>query len=326
MESASRGDLFTDLGHLFLGSRLKRLAERLQADAAKVQRAVGIDAQPAELALIAALDRFGPLTVSEAVEVLGVSQPAVTRTSAALVERGIVQSENDEADLRQKTLTLTKLGRSVLAKAKATTWPAITASVAAMCAPLQGTLLEQIAGLERQLSERSLEARALDQVAKNGDVLAVRDYSDDLAETFYAINEEWISSMFELEEKDREVLMHPRERILDQGGCILMVESRELGVVGTCALMKTEEGVFELTKMGVLEKARGRKAGDLLMQAALARASTMKIDTLYLLTNSKCTAAIRLYEKFGFEHDAEIMKRYGAAYARANVAMRYRAT
>ena len=76
-------DLLVDLGHLFLGSRLKRLAERLQADAAKVHRALGVDAQPAELALMAALDRYGPMTTSAAVEALGVSQSAVSRTAGA---------------------------------------------------------------------------------------------------------------------------------------------------------------------------------------------------------------------------------------------------
>jgi hypothetical protein len=50
----------------------------------------------------------------------------------------------------------------------------------------------------------------------------------------------------------------------------------------------------------------------------------MDIETLYLLTNSKCVAAIKLYEKLGFQHDAQIMKAYGAAYARCNVAMRHR--
>lgn len=317
-------DLVADLGFLFLGSRLKRIAERLQADAAKVHRAVGVDAQPAEVALLAALDRFGPLTVSGAVDALGVSQPAVTRTAATLVERGLVVAETDDADQRQRTLTLTKQGRAMVAKAKSAAWPALAEAVTSMCAPLEGPLLDQLAALEQKLAERPLEARALAVASAARDELAVREYSDDLAKDFYAINAEWIESMFVLEDKDRELLARPRERIIDPGGVILFVESAELGVVGTCALMKVKAGVFELTKMGVLERARGRKAGELLLETALARASTMGIETLYLLTNSKCVAAIKLYEKLGFRRDAKIMKTYGAAYARCDVAMRYR--
>jgi DNA-binding MarR family transcriptional regulator len=325
-----QADLVAELGHLFLGSRLKRLAERLQADAAKVHRAFGVDAQPAELALLAAIDRFGPLTISAAVDALGVSQPAVTRTAAGLVERRLLVAETDEADQRQRTLRLTRQGRTVIARAKATAWPVITEAVRAMCAPLEGTLLEQLAALEGQLRERPLEARALalgaapETATSPRDVLVVREYSDELAHDFYAINAEWIEAMFSLEKKDREQLSRPRETILDTGGVVLFVESAELGVVGTCALMKVADGVFELTKMGVLERARGRRAGELLLEAALARAKRMDIETLYLLTNAKCVAAIGLYEKLGFQRDAAIMKKYGAAYARCDVAMRYR--
>ena len=311
-------DLVADLGFLFLGSRLKRLAERLQADAAKVHKAMGIDAQPAEVALLAALDRFGPLTVSGAVEALGISQPAVTRTATGLVDRGLIASESSDEDQRQKTLKLTRTGRALVAKAKKAAWPAIDGAVSALCAPLEGSLLDQIAGLERQLTERPLESRALERTD-----LAVREYSDDLRQAFYDINAEWIQSMFTLEKKDKELMSRPRETIIDPGGVILFAESRELGVVGTCALLKIEDGVFELSKMGVLERARGRGAGELLLESAILRASTMGIETLYLLTNSKCVAAIKLYEKLGFVHDAEIMKRYGAAYARCDVAMRY---
>lgn len=311
-------DLVADLGFLFLGSRLKRLAERLQADAAKVHKAMGIDAQPAEVALLAALDRFGPLTVSGAVEALGISQPAVTRTATGLVDRGLIASESSDEDQRQKTLKLTRTGRALVAKAKKAAWPAIDGAVSALCAPLEGSLLDQIAGLERQLTERPLESRALERTD-----LAVREYSDDLRQAFHDINAEWIQSMFTLEKKDKELMSRPRETIIDPGGVILFAESRELGVVGTCALLKIEDGVFELSKMGVLERARGRGAGELLLESAILRASTMGIETLYLLTNSKCVAAIKLYEKLGFVHDAEIMKRYGAAYARCDVAMRY---
>lgn len=316
-------DLVADLGHLFLGSRLKRLAERLQTDAARVHKELGVDAQPAELALMAALDRYGPLTISAAVEALGVSQPAVSRTATGLVDRGLLANGTDDADLRQRTLTLTRSGRALVARAKEQAWPAITEAVAEMCAPLSGTLLEQIAALEERHRDRPLGERALAAAKRGGDTLAIREWSDDLAQAFHDINAAWIESMFTLEAKDREILLHPRKAILDGGGVILFVESAELGVVGTCALMKVAPGVFEVTKMGVLESARGRRAGELLLEAVLARASAMDIDTLFLLTNAKCVPAIRLYEKLGFVHDAEIMSTYGAEYARCNVAMRY---
>ncbi|PNS09096.1 GNAT family N-acetyltransferase [Solilutibacter silvestris] len=154
--------------------------------------------------------------------------------------------------------------------------------------------------------------------------LAIREYSDALAPHFRDINAEWISSMFRLEDTDREVLDNPGTKIIQPGGVILFVEHASLGIVGTCALQKTGPTSYELTKMGVLESVRGQKAGEFLLSAVIERAAVLKAEPLYLLTNSKCAPAIHLYEKLGFHHDAQIMERYGARYQRCDVAMRYR--
>ena len=314
-------DILADLGHLFLGSRLKRLAERLQTDAGKIIKETGLPIQPAQFPLLAALDRYGPLTVSAAADALGVSQPGLTRSATSLVELGLVRSTKDGADQRQTTLSLTAAGRRLMVKAKRVIWPAVDKAVADMCQPLRGSLLEQLAGLEAMLGKSSLEERV--HALGKPSTLTIRDYEDALAPAFYEINAEWISSMFVLEENDRKILEQPREMIIDRGGFILFVEDKDLGVVGTCALIKIEDGVFELTKMGVSERARGKKAGELLLASVLERAQAMGIASLYLLTNKKCAAAIHLYEKAGFEHDGEIMRRYGSRYERCNVAMRF---
>jgi len=156
--------------------------------------------------------------------------------------------------------------------------------------------------------------------------LKIREYTEDSAGQFRDINAEWINAMFVLEDTDREVLDNPRRKIIEPGGAILFVEAEGLGIVGTCALQKTGGTSFELTKMGVRETARGMKAGEFLLAAIIRRATALRADPLYLLTHASCAAAIHLYGKLGFQHDAGIMTQYGARYARCNVAMRYRAT
>lgn len=154
--------------------------------------------------------------------------------------------------------------------------------------------------------------------------LTLHEFSDELTTHFHDINAEWINQMFQLEETDREVLRNPRREIIDTGGVILFVEAEGLGIVGTCALQKSQGRGYELTKMGVRSTARGLKAGEFLLSAVIARAEKLGADPLYLLTSARCAAAIHLYQKLGFEHDADIMTRYGARYARCDVAMRYK--
>lgn len=154
--------------------------------------------------------------------------------------------------------------------------------------------------------------------------LTIRRFEDRLAADFERINRQWIEAMYTLEQTDIDQLTHARERIVDPGGDILFVEHPALGVVGTCALLKVAPGIYELIKMGVMPEARGFGAGDRLLTAAIARAQALGAETLFLLTNTKSATAIRLYERHGFVHDAQIMADYGAEYARCDVAMLWR--
>lgn len=153
--------------------------------------------------------------------------------------------------------------------------------------------------------------------------LSIEPFSDDLAPEFHRINREWIEAMFTLEANDLELLRNPRSAILDRGGDVLFVRASEAGIVGTCALLQVGPGVFELTKMGVTAEARGKKAGEFLLRAALERSLTLGARSLYLLTSSKCEAAIHLYEKVGFVHDAEVLAEFGPRYERCDVAMSF---
>jgi len=311
-------DVIADGVETFLGSRLKRLAERMQGGASRFVGALGMEVQPTHMGLLAALDRRA-MTVGQLVDAVGTSQPGVTRGVGQLVAMGLVESARG-ADQRQKRLRLTPEGAALMVRVKMQVWPQLEQAVKQITDGLEGGFLDQIAALEKALAEKPLELRA----AEAGPGLRIRDYAPGLQKVFYDINAEWIEAMFRLEPADREVLDDPQAHILDGGGAILFVEAPGLGIVGTCALRKTGPNSAELTKMGVRASARGLKAGEYLLAATIERAKAMGIDDLYLLTNSACKAAIHLYEKLGFAHDAEVMARYAARYQRCDVAMRYR--
>ena len=311
-------DVIAEGAETFLGSRLKRLAERMQGGASRFVGALGMDVQPTHMGLLAALDRK-PMTVGQLVDAVGTSQPGVTRGLGQLTAMGLVESVRG-ADQRSKTVRLTPAGAAAMVRIKLQVWPQLEQAVKQITDGLSGGFLDQIAAIEKALAEKPIDVRA----AEAGPGLRVREYSPELAPVFHDINAEWISDMFRLEPADREVLEDPQTHILDGGGAILFVESPALGIIGTCALRKTGPASAELTKMGVRAAARGLKAGEYLLAATIARAKAMGIDDLYLLTNAKCASAIHLYEKLGFVHDAEVMAHYAARYQRCDVAMRYR--
>jgi DNA-binding MarR family transcriptional regulator/GNAT superfamily N-acetyltransferase len=308
-------DVLKPEGAVMLGSRLKRLAERLQAGAERIAVECGLQTQPSQMPLLTALHRRGPLAVGEAADLVGISQPAVTRILANLSEMGLVETIRCEGDQRTRTIALTAQGREVMEQAVTRLWPRLRASVAELCDV--DALLAQIDAVETALAAQPLEQRP-----RGG--LNIRRFSPDLAQTFYDINAQWIEDMYVLEQTDIDVLKAPYERLVAPGGDVLFVEAPGLGIVGTGALRRTGTRDFELTKMGVVPEARGKKAGEFLLMALIERATVLGYDRLYLLSNSKGAAGVHLYEKIGFVHNAGIMAEFGARYQRCNVAMLYR--
>ena len=155
-------------------------------------------------------------------------------------------------------------------------------------------------------------------------MLRIVEYSDALASAFHDINAEWINSMFVMEDVDRHVLQNPHETIIAPGGAVLFVALEGQGIVGTGALRWSEPGQLELTKMGVKSGVRGLKAGEFLLDGLIERAGKMQPERLYLFTSKRCEAAIHLYEKSGFERDAELLEAARYHYDRCDVAMTYR--
>ena len=311
-------DVIRDMGAGFLGSRLKRLGERMQAGAARVIASAGLEVQPAHMPLLVALDGRA-LTIGQIVQAIGISQPGVTRGIGQLMDMGLVRAETG-SDQRHRTISLTDEGAAAVARAKLFVWPQVTEAVDRLLAGRSDELLAILTDVEEALAATPLEQLAAQATPQ---LLTIRDYSDDLAREFHDINAAWISEMFRLEETDRQTLENPRANIIDPGGAILFVEAKGMGIIGTCALQRSSATGFELTKMGVRASARGLKVGAFVVTAASDKARTLGADPLYLLTSRRCAAAIHLYEKSGFRHDAAIMAEFGARYARCDVAMRY---
>jgi DNA-binding MarR family transcriptional regulator len=156
-------DVVKELGHLSLGTRLKRIGETLQAQTQAVLVAHGFEQPAAHFPLLAALDRSGPLSVGELSQAVGVSQPVITRSLRGLEDDGLVQSATSAEDRRVRRVGLSRKGRGLVQRAQRKAWPAIEAAVSQACAGLKGDLLAQLATLEVALAERPLHRRAQEQ-------------------------------------------------------------------------------------------------------------------------------------------------------------------
>jgi GNAT superfamily N-acetyltransferase len=129
--------------------------------------------------------------------------------------------------------------------------------------------------------------------------LRITEYSPADAAAFRALNHEWITKYFTLEEIDNQILDNPEGYILAKGGYILMA-CYQGEPVATCALLKLEEGIFELGKMAVTSRLQGQKIGQTLGKAAIDKARELGAHKLILLSHRSLVPALHVYQKLGF--------------------------
>lgn len=128
---------------------------------------------------------------------------------------------------------------------------------------------------------------------------------------------EWIRELHSVEASDQAMYDFP-ERYAEGGNSIFaLLEDGK--VEGVCALKQDDEGGWELTKMAVDAGARGRGLGKLLMGAVEVFArDELGEKRIYLISNTKNAAAIRLYRRCGW---AVTFEGAHPRYARANIGM-----
>ncbi|KAB2887453.1 MAG: MarR family transcriptional regulator, partial [Kofleriaceae bacterium] len=126
-------DVVRELGHLTLGTRLKRLGERLQAQTQRILDVHDVPIQASQFPFLAAIDRAQPITVGELAEAVGVTQPAATRALAQLQAEGLVAIAVASGDQRRKQVTLTRRGAAIVDTGRREVWPVIEGAVKRAC-------------------------------------------------------------------------------------------------------------------------------------------------------------------------------------------------
>ena len=124
-------------------------------------------------------------------------------------------------------------------------------------------------------------------------------FAPEHAEAFRALNLAWISKYFAVEPTDAQVLSDPQGKIIDRGGCVFMA-LKDGEAVGCVALMRMDDGGYEVAKMTVSETLRGSGLGRALMQRCIDAGAELGARRLYLETNSGLAPALGLYRAMGF--------------------------
>jgi GNAT superfamily N-acetyltransferase len=237
-----------------------------------------------------------------------------------MVKQGYAVEKSDPKDGRKTVVQLSKTGKAVTSKLN-DQFTDVNAAVEKALSETDHNLWKALEEWKHLLDRKPLLQRVQEQrKEREQSKVQIVDYSDEHQTAFRALNEEWISTYFKIEEADYKALDHPKEHILDEGGAILVAlyEGQPLGV---CALIKMEdEGSYELAKMAVSPKAQGKSIGYLLGRAVIERAKKLGAKRVYLESNTALKPAINLYYKLGFEK----ITGQPSPYERCNIQMEIR--
>lgn len=311
-------DEFANLGRLALGSRLKRISDYMFSEVNAFYKENGIEFEASTFPLLRVVHKYGPLSLREAEHKLGITHAAISQKAKVLHKHGLISMRTDRNDQRSKLLRLTEKGEKLVVIARPC-WEAMDRAVAHMLYPEEQQLFRALRHFEEQTARKPLRSYIYEHFApKPLQNVRITGYGVGMKPHFRRLNEEWLDKQFSIEPIDEELFDNPRQAIIDKGGDILFAEY-EGQIVGTCALLKSGDA-FELAKMGVDPRYRGRGLGKILLSAAIDKARELGAHRIYLLSSTNLPAALALYKSLGFE-ETPVTEDDIAKYGRVDVRM-----
>ena len=107
-------DLLRDFGTMTFASRLKRLGDRLKAEATRLYNARGVEFNDSWFLVAFLLSRNEGLSVTDMADMLGISRAAVSQMYKAMERNGLLVVHTDDRDKRRRLLYLTEEGRAAV--------------------------------------------------------------------------------------------------------------------------------------------------------------------------------------------------------------------
>ncbi len=309
-------DFYARTGKMAIGSRLRRLSDQITEQAAALYDLYEVDLQPKWFPVFYSLAANGEMTITDIAREIGHTHPSVSQIVREMAGHGYVTERKGASDGRKNFVLLSATGQQLRDKMQPQL-DDVTVAIEKAIRETHHDLWKAIGEWELLLEQKSLFQRVRDEkkARESGQVELVA-FESRYQPAFRQLNEEWITRYFRMEESDYKALDHPAEYIIERGGFIFMALYKG-EPVGTCALIRMEDGGYELAKMAVSPAAQGLGIGYLLGQACLAKARELGGWRVYLESNTMLKPAISLYHKLGFR------KTDGPAspYERSNIQM-----
>jgi len=312
-------DYLVELGGLALGSRLRRLSERMSQEVASIYAQQNIKFDPRWFPVFHLIANRKEASIVEIARAIGITHPAVNQIAQEMLAADVIVAAADSNDKRKRILSLSRKGQKLHAEL-IDSWRVIRMSVSEAIDECGHDLMPALEALEEAFDRQNLLSRFKQNSATlKAKAIEILDFEPTYRDHFRKLNEAWIRKYFFIEQADRAILSNP-ERIITDGGAIFFARLGEK-ITGTCALVKVEESTFEIAKMAVAEDYQGMGIGRMLLDACIERAKSSKATCVTLETNTRLTSAVQLYKKAGFK-SVPLEDSHQSRFSRVNLVMK----
>jgi DNA-binding MarR family transcriptional regulator/GNAT superfamily N-acetyltransferase len=293
-----------EIGILALGTRLRVLSEQMMATVKAFYDQYGLDFEPRWFPLFQLVQRQPGLHVAALAAEIGVSHTAIHALAKPLAEAGLIALTPAPDDARARQVRLTREGEVLFDRMR----PAWAALARALDSALPDGGVAEILGaldrLDRVIADVAIPRGLRDALSREtiAGALQIKPYdpaNPDHKRSFAALNIEWLQRYFTVEPVDWQMFEDPIATIVAPGGEIVVAELDGV-VVGTGALIKRSDEIFELAKMAVSMVYQGKGIGAKIVEVLVASAKARGLAKLYLVSSTRLPQAVPLYRKLGF--------------------------
>jgi len=293
-----------DIGILALGTRLRVLSEQMMATVKAFYDPYGLDFEPRWFPLFQLVQRQPGLHVAALAAEIGMSHTAIHALVKPLAEGGLIALTPAPDDARARQVRLTREGEVLFDRMR----PAWAALDKALHLALPGDGVAEVLATLDRLDQvvadvaipRGLRcALSREEVARTLHIVPYDPANPDHKRCFAALNIEWLHRYFTVEPVDWRMFDDPVATIVAPGGEIVMAQIDGV-VIGTGALIKRSDEIFELAKMAVSAVYQGKGIGARLVDILVEKAKARGLAKLYLVSSTQLPQAVPLYRKLGF--------------------------
>ncbi len=290
-----------DLGILAMGTRLRVLAEVMSATVKDFYATYDLPFEPRCFPVFQLVQRQPDISIAAVAAQIGVSHTAVNALCKPLLEAGLVTAHANRDDARAKSLRLTEAGQVLFTRMQ----PAWFALETALNATFdRDAVLKTLDVLDEAVADAALPRALKRTLSREAVTAGLRlvpfDPADDVhRRAFAAFNIEWLETYFTVEPVDHAMFADPEGSILNPGGEIVMAAVGGQ-MVGTGAIIKRSDTIYELAKMAVSRPYQGKGIGEAIVHHFEDRARALGLEKLYLVSSTKLPHAVPLYRKLGW--------------------------